>query len=92
MSDTPPPAAPVVPKAQTGAVLLISMVVLLDFMALQGIAFYLKNESMLQAITQTVLILTTSVVSFWIGSSVGSARKDAVIAQSTPVTTQGTTP
>jgi len=85
MSDTPPPAAPVVTKASVASALFISVIVLANFTGLTAVAVYLKNEAMLQGITQTVLILTTGVVNFFIGSSVGSARKDAVIAQSAPV-------
>lgn len=85
MSDTTPPAAPVVPKASNASALVVSLIVLVFFAALIAIATYYNQENALNGYGEVVKNLVIMVVSFWIGSSAGSARKDAVIAQSAPV-------
>jgi hypothetical protein len=85
VSETVATAGKPVGKASTAAPMIVSLIVLAFFAALIGIATWNHDENTLNGYGEVVKNLVIMVVSFWIGSSVGSARKDAVIAASQPV-------
>ena len=62
----------------------VSVVVLITFMGVMGIALTRSipsnAEPVLNVLLGTLSAMATSVVSYWVGSSAGSARKDARIA------------
>lgn len=79
MSDTPvPPAAPTGPMSWGAPV--ISVLVLLTFAGALALAWFQdmppRAEALLNVLLGTLGAMATSVVSYWVGSSIGSARKD----------------
>ena len=77
-TDAAAPAVPVSPLAWGAAV--VSVVVLLVFGAVVSLALFReippRSEATLNVLLGTLGAMATSVVSYWVGSSVGSARKD----------------
>jgi hypothetical protein len=74
----------------------VSLVVLATFGVVMGLAltraFPAGSETILNMLLGTLAAMATSVVSYWVGSSAGSARKDARLAQQQPATSRATAP
>ena len=61
-------------------VIAVSVIVLLLFVLCLGVAFFLKDQTSLQLLIGAVVSMSSGVVGYWVGSSVGSAKKDETIA------------
>ena len=92
MSDTTAPA----PTARTPVAwgsTIVSILVLLAFggvvavLLLRGVP--VGNETLFNVLLGTLSAMATSVVSYWVGSSAGSARKDELLHQSAPIAQDG---
>lgn len=63
---------------------LVSVLVLVMFGAVVALAWFLPlpagSEAVLNVLMGTLGAMATSVVSYWVGSSAGSARKDERLA------------
>ena len=84
---TIPPQPPVTPAPPLAAAvgqwspLTVSVLALLTFVVALGIAFFLKNDTMLNVLVGVAGANATTVVNFWLGSSAGSQKKDEAIAR-----------
>ena len=79
MTEVPaPPQAPPQPCLLGAA--LISVLVLLSYLAAMVVAYLEKDQTMLNTLLVVAATNATTVVGYWVGSSAGSARKDSQIA------------
>jgi len=62
-----------------------SVLALLLFAAALAAAYVMKDQTAISLLDGAVVSMATSVVSFWIGSSAGSQKKDQMLASSIPV-------
>lgn len=92
LADTASARATAVQLAQTGGPMawgapVMSLVVLVTFGTVMWLvlmhAIPPGSETVLNVLLGTLAAMATNVVGYWVGSSVGSARKDARLAQRT---------
>lgn len=63
---------------------IVSIYALTIFLAAMVIAYLMKNEVLIVALLSVAATNATTVVSYWVGSSSSSAKKDILIASQTP--------
>ena len=61
---------------------IMSVLALLRFLAAFVIAFFSKDQTLLNILLGAAAANATTVVSYWVGSSAGSARKDMLTKSS----------
>lgn len=69
-----------IPRLNTLGAIAVSVAVLVTFIVALGIAFFLKNDTMLNVLVGTAAANATTAVGFWLGSSASSQKKDDTIA------------
>ncbi len=94
LSDTASARGQTVDLAKTGSGIAwgaptVSVVVLITFASAVGVAMLHAlpsgAETMLNILLGTLAAMATQVVNYWLGSSVGSAQKTALLAQAGPI-------
>jgi hypothetical protein len=60
--------------------IIVSVVALLIYLGALGVAYSLKSDTMLNILIGTAAANATTVISYWVGSSASSSKKDDVIA------------
>jgi hypothetical protein len=83
-------------SSQSWAAPIVSIIVLLTFQGVMLLALTRSlpagSETLLNMMLGSLAAMTTSVVSYWLGSSAGSERKTDMLYRSTPAgTAPGTT-
>lgn len=68
----------------TGGAVAVSIFSLTVLLAALIITYLADNDTMLTVLIGVVATNATSVVNYWMGSSAGSARKDALISSQLP--------
>lgn len=82
MSDNVPPvAAGMTDKVRIYGGVIVSLAVVVGFLGLVGIVFFVTiptgSEPITNVLIGTLASMATCVVNYWLGSSAGSAAKDA---------------
>ena len=81
MPDDASPSA----NAPAWATIAVSLVVLVLFGAMAALVLFLPippgSEAIMNTLLGTVSAMAMTVISYWVGSSAGSARKDERLAQ-----------
>ena len=70
----------------------VSVFTLILFLGLVIVAYVNKDQTSFNLLCGAGIAMAQSVVGYWLGSSSGSARKDAVIAASAPPPAPGLAP
>lgn len=91
MSDTAPSLSTLAQRASDWGSIVISLVVLMVFLAALTIAWKTSDAS-LPLLLGAASANATTAVGFWLGSSRGSQQKDTVIAAQATAPPKGTTP
>ncbi len=60
--------------------IVVSVLVTIAFLVALGVAYLSKDQSNLGLLIGAVIAQFSGVVSYWVGSSVGSAKKDDVLS------------
>ena len=73
-------------KVSEWGIVVVSVLVLLIYLAALTFAYFSKNDTLLTTLLGVAATNATTAVGFWLGSSYGSAKKTNLLA-TTPVAT-----